>query len=431
VTRGSGRCKSRGRWGRVGWSAAARQATLVTLAALVLLVFTFSFASPARADGGAPNLVYIAGSGANANDLVVADIAGKNVTAHIAVGGKPVAVALSFDNRFAYVTQSASNSLAIVDAQAKNVSASIPLGAQPTGIAVDPSASANRLIVVNAGGDSASVVDPDARHVVATIPVGHTPTGVAIAGPSSGIRDVNSAEIYVANSGGDSVSVIDDTTLKVIATIAVPGGPESIVIPQNGGISGVAYVGTRSGAIVAIRLVDHQVLGALFQLQGGASAQMDYNATNGQIYVPDPSAGVVQVLRPASPGAAGSAPSLPAEPLRTLPFPGGPAAVAIPNDGSYAFVAARDTGYVAMYDLSQHRIVATLDVGGAPVGMVTGSYPPLLGAQAGAVLSVVLTVAVLGTLAVVAFLFIRADRRRQEHQPPSTPVPPQDEGVIR
>jgi len=425
-----------GRRGRVMWKGAARRVALLggfslLLGLAIILVPASLLAPPAKADGGSPNLVYIAGGGASANDLVVADIAGKNVAAHIAVGGKPVAVVLSFDNRFAYVTQSASNSLAVVDAQAKSVSATIPLGAQPTGIALDTSASANRLFIVNAGGDSASAVDPDARHVIATIPVGHTPTGVAVAGPSSGIRDINSAEIYVANSGGDSVSVIDDTSLKVIATIAVPGGPESVVIPQNGGISGVAYVGTRSGAIVAIRLVDHQVLGNLFQLRGGASGQMDYNATNGQIYVPDPSAGVVQVLRPASPGGAGSAPSLPTEPLRTLPFPGGPAAVAIPNDGSYAFVAARDAGDVAMYDLSQHHTVATLDVGGAPVGMVTGSYPPLLGAQAGAVLDVALTVAVLGTLAVVAFLFIRADRRRQAQQPPSATASPQDEGVTR
>jgi hypothetical protein len=83
-----------------------------------------------------------------------------------------------------------------------------------------------------------------------------------------------------------------------------------------------------------------------------------------------------------------------------------------------------------MYDLAQRRTVANLNVGGAPVGMVTGSYPPLLGAQAGAVVNVVLTLAVLGTLAVVAYLFIRADRRRQQKQepPPTSPSASYDEG---
>jgi YVTN family beta-propeller protein len=418
------------RHGRAPGSGLAGHLTLAAVAiALLVLALGGPLAPPVHADGGAPNLVYIAGGGPDAGDLVVADIGGKNVSAHITIGGKPHAVVLSADNRFAYVTQSASNSLAVVDAQAKRVVASIPVGTQPTGIALDASAAGTRLVVVNAGADSLSVVDPDAARVVATVPVGHQPAGIAIANPGSGIAEADSAEVYVANSGADSVTVIDGVSLKAIATIAVAGGPESIVIPQNGGISGVAYVGARSGAIVAIRLSDHRVLGTLFQLKGGASGQMDYNATNGQIYVPDPTGGVVQVLRPASPGSPGAAASLPDEPLRTLPFAGGPASVAIPNDGSYAFVAAHDTGSVAMYDLAQRRTVATLAVGGAPVGMATGSYPPLLGAQAGAVVNVVLTLAVLGTLAIVAYLFIRADRRRQQKQePPTSPSASYDEG---
>jgi YVTN family beta-propeller protein len=385
-------------------------------------------AREARADGGAPDLAYIAGGGANADELDVVDIAGKNVTARIAVRGKPRGVVLSYDNRYAYVTQSASNSIAVVDAQAKSVSATIPVGTQPTSLAMDIAASGNLLIVANTGSDSISIADSDAHRVLYTIPVGRTPTAVAVAYPGSGIQQLNGAELWVASSGSDSVTVLDDTSRKVIATIPVADGPESLVIPQNGGSAGVAYVGTHSGAVVAIRLADHQVLGTLLQL-AGPPGQMDYNATNGQLYIPDPSGGVVQVLRPAAPGSAGSSPSLPAEPLRTLPFSGAPAAVAIPNDGSYAFVAGRANGQVAMYDLAQRRTVATLDVGGAPAAMVTGSYPPLVSQGVGTVVDVILTIAVLGVLGLVAYLFIRADRKRQAQQGAPTAASPQDEDM--
>jgi YVTN family beta-propeller protein len=404
---------------------------VLALALILAFLLTLPLAHPAQADGGAPNLVYIAGGGTDANDLVVVDIGSKTVTAHIAVGGKPRAVVLSSIGRFGYVTQSASNRLAVVDVQAKRISATIPVGAQPTGIAWDSFADTNRLFVVNSGGDTISVADVDAGHVITTIPTGHIPTSVAVASPGSGIHERDSAEVYVTDSGVDAITVIDDVTFNVITTIAVSDGPESIVIPQSGGSSGVAYVGTRAGAIVAIRLVDYQVLGTLLQLKGGASGQMDYNATNGQNYVPDAAGGVVQVLRPASPGTAGSVPSLPAEPLRTLPFPGGPAAVAIPNDGSYAFIAARETGRVVMYDLSQRRTVATLNVGGTPSGMVTGPYPLLPDTQPSMVLYVVLTAAIVGMLAVGAYLFVFADRRRTAQQLPPAPVPPQDEGITQ
>lgn len=412
------------------WRGLGSLPALFGLSVLLVALLVLPWVSPAHAqptrplDGGAPNLVYVAGTGTDANDLALVDIGKKSLNGSITIGGKPQGVVLSFDNRYAYVTESGANRLAVVDAQAKSVSQTIPVGKQPTALALDLAANVNRVFVVNSGSDSVSVVEPDTPRVTATIPVGHTPTAVAIAGPSSGIRDINSAEIYVANSGSDSVTVIDDNSLKVLATISVPGGPESVVIPQNGGTSGVAYIGTSSGAIVAVRLADHQVLGTLMQL-AGAAGQMDYNATNGQIYVPVHGAGVVQVLRPVSPGTPGSTPSLPQEPLRTLSFSGGPDAVAIPNDGSYAFVAARDAGHVAMYDLTQHTTVATLDVGGVPVGMVTGSYPPLLGSQASGIISVVLTVVVLGALGLVAYLFIRSDRRRK----PAPSAPTSDESL--
>src|SRR5579859_6051318 len=98
--RGGARMKPSCHWARV--ARVIRPAVALALALAWLLAFA-GHPSIARADGGAPNLVYGAGAGANSGDLVVVDIAKRQVTAHIPIGGGPSAVALSGDSRFAYV----------------------------------------------------------------------------------------------------------------------------------------------------------------------------------------------------------------------------------------------------------------------------------------------------------------------------------------
>jgi YVTN family beta-propeller protein len=232
---------------------------------------------------------------------------------------------------------------------------------------------------------------------------------VALAGPANELPNAGKPEYYVTNSDADSVSVIDAGNLKVVATVPVSGGPITVMIPQSGG---VAYVGTRAGAIVAIRLVDRQPLGTVFQLKG-APGQMDYNAISGSIYVPDAAGNAVQVLRPVSPGAAGSSPSLPDEPVRTLPFPSAPSAVAIPADGTFGMVTEDSPGKATMLDLSTRQTLATFDVGGKPVAVITGPNPPLLDRQTGVIVGFVLTGAMLIALGVAGYFFLRSDRRNE------------------
>src|SRR5262249_17462392 len=161
----------------------------------------------------------------------------------------------------------------------------------PQGMALDLSHSPNLIYVANSGSDTLSMVDPDAHKVVATVTVGKHPTAVAVAGIGSGIvrPDFGDAEIYVANSADNTASVLSTQQRTMIATIPVPGGPLNVVVPGTGG---VAYVGTRSGAVVALDLGTHKVLGTLLQRKGPVGV-MDYDAVTGQIYVPDVSGDAV------------------------------------------------------------------------------------------------------------------------------------------
>src|SRR5690348_14677136 len=98
-----------------------RRATLLILCMGVLVVAGLAAPLPLAADGGAPNLAYVAGGGANGGDLVVIDIGKRRVTGHITLGGAPQGVVLSPDGRFAYVAQSAANHVAVVDTHSQQV----------------------------------------------------------------------------------------------------------------------------------------------------------------------------------------------------------------------------------------------------------------------------------------------------------------------
>src|SRR5437763_14309966 len=71
-----------------------------TLLALALLFLCFPL--HAHADGGAPNLAYVAGA---AGGISVIDIAQQKVTGKISASGDPHTLYLSLDGRFLYVTE--------------------------------------------------------------------------------------------------------------------------------------------------------------------------------------------------------------------------------------------------------------------------------------------------------------------------------------
>src|SRR6185312_16837874 len=180
----------------------ARLALALALGPLLALALFAAGGTPtARADGGAPNLVYVSGTPAGVS---VIDIASQQVSATISVDGDPRGMVLSTDSRFLYVAQAAKNSVAVIDTLAKQVIHTYPVGAGPQFVTldlVDPS----HLWVANSGGDTVTVLNPDNGKQLATIPVGLHPVSVNIAGPTSGITETDgTSEVLVANQDASS-----------------------------------------------------------------------------------------------------------------------------------------------------------------------------------------------------------------------------------
>ncbi|HBE25479.1 MAG TPA: hypothetical protein DDW33_07315, partial [Ktedonobacter sp.] len=82
------------------------------LCLLLLLVGLFS--PSAHADGGAPQLAYVAGT---AHGISIIDIAQRRVTGAITVAGSPRAILLSPDGQTLYVTQPTLGRVAAITAK--------------------------------------------------------------------------------------------------------------------------------------------------------------------------------------------------------------------------------------------------------------------------------------------------------------------------
>src|SRR2546425_5039510 len=103
---------------------------------LLFVLPLLSLCSPlqVRADGGAPNLAYVAGG---SKGISIIDIMQQKVTSTIAVAGDPHTLYLSLDGRFLYVTQPTLGRVAMVSAQTKQVLCSANLPGQPSLLAFD------------------------------------------------------------------------------------------------------------------------------------------------------------------------------------------------------------------------------------------------------------------------------------------------------
>jgi DNA-binding beta-propeller fold protein YncE len=143
---------------------------------------------------------------------------------------------------------------------------------------------------------------------------------------------------------------------------------------------------------------------------------MDYDATTGEIYVPDTKNDQLVVLAPVNSGF-----PPPHEPSRVIHLGVPPASVAITSDGLLGFVAL-SSGNVVMLDLPGREVITTIPVGGSPHFIITGLYPPLIGTtpQQASVWETVLNIAAYVFVAALFLIPILLFRRYTK----ATPIPP-------
>ena len=222
----------------------------------VLLALLGLFPSSAKADGGAPQLAYVAGAG---NGIGVIDIAQQRVTGSLAVAGNPRAVLLSPDGSTLYVTQPALGRVAVLAAKTGKTLCTASLRGQPSLLAF----SLNTPVVYAAGQGDTSVraLNPTTCAVERTFDT-HAPIyGLAVT--ASTAVDATPATPNQLWITGPSAITVFDASGALLGSVPIAGGPQYITWPG----SFTAYVTTRQGTVVAVDLSSRKVIRTL--LSGG------------------------------------------------------------------------------------------------------------------------------------------------------------------
>ena len=319
---------------------------------------SFLFPLPVFADGGAPNLAYIAGS---KQGISVIDVSKQSITTTFTVGGDPQALYLSTDGRFLYVAQPTMDQVSMLAAGTGQVVCSVHLAGNPSLMAFDPATST--LFVAGKQSRTITRIDASTCHVSLTIETKDVVTGLAI---NEFVISGQKNQLWVAN--GTQLAIFDTKTGELLATVPFPGNPQALSLPQGRWI----YVTTGQGDIDAVSLQSPYRIFHL--LSGGQFGRMDFDQISGEIYVPDQALHQLDVLVPPDPDSA----QAPQEPAHIYHLNAAPQSVAITSDGAFAFVAF-NTGQVVMLDIFARQIVNTFTVGGSPHFVITGLYPPIVG----------------------------------------------------
>ncbi|MCL5876106.1 MAG: YncE family protein [Candidatus Dependentiae bacterium] len=254
------------------------------------------------------------------------------VIATIGVGDTPAGIAVTPDNRFAYV--------------ANNNNDSIP------------------------SGNTVSVLDLITNTVVTTI------SNVNFNEPYTVTINAAGTKAYVTNSNSTTISIIDIATNQVIGTINGFDGPSGMVITPDGN---TAYVnnygspaGVGSGNATTVRVVDlnsNTIVGAPITV-GLAPASLAITPDGAFVYVinyvdGNPGTGTISIIRTSDNTVVG-----------TIFGFSGPFAIAITPNGDYAYITNFGSNNfspvgttVSVVSLKSNSVIATIQVGTQPAGI--------------------------------------------------------------
>jgi len=331
-----------------------RVGTLILVLACFLLLLPHS--RQANADGGAPNLAYVAGA---QHGIGVVDISQQKVTSSIRIDGNPQMLLLSLDGRYLYVTQPSLGRVATISARTGNIICTANLPGEPSLLALGPQS--GDLYAAGNGASIVSILNPTTCAILHTLQT-QSPVygiGVGLVGAGNDLHD----QLWV--SGSSSLTSFNPNG-QPSESIPVEGGPQYLSLP--GGYS--LYMTTRQGNVDTLEFATRKVIPLV---SGGTYGPMDYDSVTGEIYVPDEKTHQLEILTPWTPGS-----PTPHEPNRIVHLSSSPQAVAVTSDGQLAFVALSE-GKVVMMDVPGRTIINTINVGGDPRFIITGLYPPVLG----------------------------------------------------
>lgn len=264
--------------------------------------------------------------------------------------------------------------MSITVASSKRVLVTIPVGDTPAGIAITPD---NRFAYVAnnnndslPNGNTVSVIDLQTNTVIATI------SDVSFNEPYTITINKAGTIAYVTNSNGTTISLVSIATNQVIGTITGFDGPSGMVITPDGTRAYVNNYGSPSGVgsgnATTVRVVDlnaNTIIGSPITV-GLAPASLAITPDGAFVYVinyvdGNPGTGTISIIRTSDNTVVGI--------IRGF---SGPFSIIINKQGTYAYVTNFGSNNfspvgttVSVVDLKNNSISATIVLGTQPSGI--------------------------------------------------------------
>ncbi len=224
----------------------------------------------------ATNKIYVANNGGTT--VTVIDGA-TNTTATVTAGSSPYAVAVNPVTNKIYVANSGSANVTVIDG-ATNSTATVTVGSNAIAVAVNPVT--NKIYVVKSGISPVTVID-GLTNSTSTVTVGTGPVAVAVNPVTN--------KIYVANFTSNNVTVIDGATNST-ATVAVGTTPNAVAVNP---VTNKVYVANTGSANVTV--IDGATNSIATVAAGTGTSAVAVNPVTNKIYVANlPSSAVVAVI---------------------------------------------------------------------------------------------------------------------------------------
>ncbi len=187
----------------------------------------------------------------------------------------------------------------------------VPLGKEPSGGAV--ALPGGNVFVSNFESGDVTIINATTH--------GHSSVGVG-KGPDNLVFDPNNGNVYAPNENSASVSILSGASGKLVATVKLSKGAEPFVAYVDSDNGNVLVFNNSSGGSVQAWLIFNST-NAVKKLSLGSGIEpiAAYNPKSKDLYVPNPSLGVVDAIAPS-----GS--------IKSLSVPGSPQSVVYDPSGS-------------------------------------------------------------------------------------------------
>lgn len=299
-------------------------------------------------DGGRPSPRLIA---VNQDDSTISFIATatNDVISTLHVARSPAVLALSRDERFAYITHPDAGKISVVDIGKAEVRSVFSVPGEPFGIAA---VSSSQLFVGDWSGNVVRVIDAGSGDVLKEIGVGKSPAWI-VAAPDGG-------RVFVADRESDAVSVIDTHALVVTKTLSIGKAPFALQLSVDGKR---LYVANAQGGDLTV--FDVENLKKISTVRVGA---MPYGVAATQdgrrVLVTNQQSGSVSII--------GTSDWSVAATVRVGRYPEG---IALLRDDTRAYVANWFGSDISVIDLQASKEISRIKAGSGVRSLVVAAAP--------------------------------------------------------